>query len=79
MVPVIAGAWSRARKVPTSCPYELQAPGQAQNFMGRRTRLGTWTSSGVVARCDATSNGMLRVGVLYSTGSQEALVEPVGY
>ena len=75
-VPIIAGAWSRARKVPISCPYELQAPGQAQNFMGR-TRLGTWTSSGVVARCDATSNGMLRVGVLYSTGSLAALVEPV--
>ena len=36
-------------------------------------------SSGVVGRCDAPSNGMLRVSVLYSTGSQDTIVEPVGY
>ena len=36
-----------------------------------------YLSSGEVARCDATSNGMLHVGVLYSTGSLASLVEPV--
>ena len=29
--------------------------------------------------CHGTSNGILHVGVLYSTDSLEALVEPVGY
>ena len=36
-------------------------------------------SSGVVGRCDAPSNGMIRASVLYSTGSQDTIVEPVGY
>ena len=38
-----------------------------------------YLSSGVVDASHDASNGILHVGVLYSTGSLETLVEPVGY
>ena len=38
-----------------------------------------YLSSGVVDPSRDASNAILHVGVLYSTGSQETLVEPVGY
>ena len=38
-----------------------------------------YLSSGVVDASHSKLNGMLRVSVLYSTGSQDTIVEPVGY